>query len=234
VARAGDRAPATRVSLGPRLGPHGRDPALPAAPFSREHIVVRPSPSAWTVSRRSPTGTASVATSRAGWEPNCTATRRPRDANARRAHREHPQPAPLHVRHNDRACAIAQRLGRGKLVLVEPPQAMMISTSCASNCAPCWRRARLLQALGLADDLVDVVAGARVHVHGVVAQRTHVVEIRALVDARERIARPGLADSGERTSPSRASACCGAGGAHFASACGRPYDGISPARSPIG
>src|SRR3954454_11614923 len=62
----------------------------------------------------------------------------------------------------------------------------MISSSSASNCAPCWRRARLLQALDLADDLVDVVAGARVHVHGVVAQRTHVVGIRALVHARER------------------------------------------------
>jgi len=61
----------------------------------------------------------------------------------------------------------------------------MISSSSASNCAPCWRRARLLQALDLADDLVDVVAGARVHVHGVVAQRTHVVGIRALVHARE-------------------------------------------------
>src|SRR5215218_1264869 len=46
-------------------------------------------------------------------------------------------------------------------------------------------RARLLQALDLADDLVDVVAGARVHVHGVVAQRAHVVQIRALVRARE-------------------------------------------------
>jgi hypothetical protein len=44
-------------------------------------------------------------------------------------------------------------------------------------------RPRLLQALGLADDVVDVVAGARVHVHGVVAQRTHVVQIRALVCA---------------------------------------------------
>jgi hypothetical protein len=44
-------------------------------------------------------------------------------------------------------------------------------------------RPRLLQALGLADDVVDVVAGARVHVHGVVAQRTYVVQIRALVSA---------------------------------------------------
>jgi hypothetical protein len=33
--------------------------------------------------------------------------------------------------------------------------------------------------------LVDVVAGARVHVHGVVAQRTHVLQIRALGSASE-------------------------------------------------
>jgi hypothetical protein len=43
------------------------------------------------------------------------------------------------------------------------------------RCAPSWRRARLLQALDLADQFVDVVAGARVHVHGVVGQRPHVV-----------------------------------------------------------
>src|SRR3954451_9544991 len=48
---------------------------------------------------------------------------------------------------------------------------------------------RLLQALDLADDLVDVVAGARVCVDGVVAQRPHVVEYarsyrRALAGAR--------------------------------------------------
>jgi len=39
----------------------------------------------------------------------------------------------------DRACAIAQTLGRGKLVLVEPARRRMIATSCA----PRWSRARL-------------------------------------------------------------------------------------------
>jgi hypothetical protein len=44
VSRAEDRPPETRGSLGPPLGPHGRDPALPAAPFSHENIAVPPGP----------------------------------------------------------------------------------------------------------------------------------------------------------------------------------------------
>ena len=36
----------------------------------------------------------------------------------------------------DGACAIAQRLGSGKPVLVEPPKRCVMSTSCASSCAP--------------------------------------------------------------------------------------------------
>ena len=42
-------------------------------------------------------------------------------------------------------------------------------------------RPRQAGARRTADDLDDVVAGARVHVHGVVAQRTHVVQIRARI-----------------------------------------------------
>src|SRR5918992_4510727 len=60
--------------------------------------------------------TASTATWRAGWPPNCTATRRPRDADPRRPHRDPPQPVPLHVRPDregprDRADARARQAG---------------------------------------------------------------------------------------------------------------------------
>jgi hypothetical protein len=62
-------------------------------------------------------------------------------------------------------------------------------TSCTSSAASrCW------PACSRHDHFVDVVAGARVHVHGVVAQRTHVVQIRA------RICERGLT----RRSPARA------------------------------
>jgi hypothetical protein len=62
-------------------------------------------------------------------------------------------------------------------------------TSCTSSAASrCW------PACSRHDHFVDVVAGARVHVHGVVAQRTHVVQICA------RICERGLT----RRSPARA------------------------------